>query len=283
MRRFIFSVVCIGLVFSMLAVTFGTANAANNGLELPDPTVDSISGDQHFKVKLLGTAYLPGVTSLESGMLIPAGFPSGEKQFEGSGLKVSGLVDGSATACFPFTGTQYGWGGQVGMWDGINWQLLPTSITTPAESRISFACTTVTKDGYYTFIKWVADRTKLPITVTPKPACGYDIQGLFITEVPIITNLGDRVILEFHSLSIITDGSQNLDGKTITVSARNIIPAGSMIFPPVTGVLQKIHENQFTFSISPNGQITQFYNLSKATFVFDFGYCEDTIQAIGES
>lgn len=283
MKRSIFSVLCICLVFAMLAASFSSASASSSTLELPDPTVNAVSGNQDFKVKLIGSANLPGVTSLESGMLIPAGFPTGEKQFEGSGLKISGLVDGSAAACFPFTGTQYGWGGQVGMWNGSNWQLLPTSITTPAESRISYACTTVAKDGYYTFIKWVTDRAKLPIIVTPKPACGFAIQGFFIPEVPIITDLGDHVIMEFHSMTIITNKSQNLDGKTITMYARDIIPAGSMIFPPITGVLHKIDDGLFGFSFSPNVQVTQYFNVSQATFVFDFGYCEDSFQAGAES
>jgi hypothetical protein len=102
-------------------------------------------------------------------MLVPAGFPSGEKQFEGSALKVGDFETGKLNVCFAFTGTSVGWGGKVGYWDGAAWKLLDTAISTPAESQISWACATAAASGEYAFIKWVVDPSLLP-KETVKPA-----------------------------------------------------------------------------------------------------------------
>ena len=109
----------------LLLGTFGAVSAkpmpTSNSVSLPDPTVTPVSGNTKFEVALLAMQELPGVTTLDSGMLVPTGFPNGEKQFEGKGIQISGFTYGSAKACFAVTAVGQGWGGQVGSWNGTKW------------------------------------------------------------------------------------------------------------------------------------------------------------------
>ena len=95
-------------------------------------------------------------------MLVPVGFPAGEAQYQGDGVIVTGMDSGKATACFTITGTQYGWGGKVGVWNGTKWVLLPTTIKALDESPNSLACAPITGNGTYVFIRYVAEQDKLP-------------------------------------------------------------------------------------------------------------------------
>lgn len=281
MKQISSTVVCFCLVFAMLAASFGSARAANNSLDLPDPTTHYVSGNPEFKVKTIGTANLPGVTHTDSGMLIPAGFPVGEKQFEGNGIQISNLDGGSVKACFPFTGTQYGWGGQVGKWNGSKWLLLPTSTTTPAESRISYACTTVSSDGDYTFLKWVIDPSKIPVA---KSVCGYNFDGVDFNSISD-TETADRHTLTINNFSVYYNGSQDLEGEAITLSIKNVNPAGAVIMEPVTGILHKVAVDQYDFSPSSPVQmvimrssIEDEYEYWTVLWMIDLSYCEDTTE-----
>ena len=152
------------IVLSLLLASFGGAKAAIDD----DPVVTPVSGDMEFTTEVVPIASLPGTIELADLMLAPTGFPEGEAQFEGSGVMISGMDSGKATACFAVSGTQWGWGGKVGMWDGTKWVLLSTSITKAEEALNSLACATVTGNGTYAFIKYVAEPDKLP---AGKPAC----------------------------------------------------------------------------------------------------------------
>ena len=73
------------------------------------------------------------------------------------------MDSGKAKACFVISGTQWGWGGKVGMWDGKKWVVLPTTITTTTdESAQTTACATISGSGIYTFIKYVVSPDLLP-------------------------------------------------------------------------------------------------------------------------
>jgi hypothetical protein len=161
-------VISLLLCAFLLLGTFGAVSAkpmpTSDTTSLPDPTVTPISGNTKFSVDLLSMQDLPGVTTLDSGMLIPTGFPSGEKQFEGKGVQISGFTYGSAKVCFPVVGVNQGWGGQVGTWNGSKWDLLPTTITAVDEQPYSLACATVSANGTYALIDWVVDPSKLPST-----------------------------------------------------------------------------------------------------------------------
>jgi hypothetical protein len=137
---------------------------------LPDPVVTPVSGDMEFSTELLPISKFPGTTEFNQ-MLVPVGFPAGEAQYESDGVIVSGMDNGKATACFYITGTQYGWGGKVGFWNGTKWVKLTTTITALEESNKSLACATITGNGTYAFIRYVADASLLPVAV--KPACTF--------------------------------------------------------------------------------------------------------------
>ena len=64
------------------------------------PLVTPVSGDREFTTQILSIASLPGITTLPGGMLVPLGFPAGEKQFEGAGLRVASFDGGTASLCF---------------------------------------------------------------------------------------------------------------------------------------------------------------------------------------
>ena len=116
------------LVLTLLLGSFGSAKAEIGD----DPVVTPISGDMEFTTEVVPIASLPGTTELDQ-MLVPVGFPEGEAQFEGAGVLVKGIDCGKATACFVISGTQWGWGGKVGMWDGKKWVVLPTTIATTTD------------------------------------------------------------------------------------------------------------------------------------------------------
>lgn len=272
MKKYLFTAIGICLVFTMLFTTYGSASAVTAPKSgLPAPTVTPVSGDKEFNTEIMSTANLPGVTTLESGMLIPVGFPAGEKQFEGRALRISKMDFGSATACFPFTGVKYGWGGQVGMWDGSQWKLLPTTITTPEESTISYACAAVSGNGSYAFIKWVADRTLLPVEIL---TCGYGIRGLFF-DIQNIQYSDDHVTLDLTAAYIFTDGSVDLTGKRVTITIRDELPKGSIIMPPISGVLEPLAPGLYHFTLPAPVSVYQSLAIYSLRWVLDFGTCEE--------
>lgn len=279
MKQISYTVGCICLVFTMLAASFSSAVAANPSPDLPDPKIEIVSGNPDVKVKMIGTANLPGVTHTDSGMLIPAGFPVGEKQFEGNGIQISKLNGGTVNVCFPYTGTQYGWGGQVGKWTGSRWQILPTTTTTQAESSISYACTSVSSDGTYTFLKWVVDPSKIPAI---KTVCGYNLDGVdFSSSTETETD-------EYHDITvdyfyIYTTGDLNLEGKTVTLSIKNVTPEGKVSMEPVTGTLHKTAEDEYTLTPALPVHLIVLHTTSEDEYwtvlwLLDFGNCEDTTE-----
>jgi hypothetical protein len=153
------------LVFALLLGSFGTAKAEVGD----DPVVTPVSGDMEFATEVVPIASLPGTIELADLMLAPAGFPEGEAQFEGAGVLVTKFDAGKANACFTISGTQWGWGGKVGMWNGSKWVMLPTTIkTTGNDGTSTTACATITGNGTYAFIKYVTEPDKLPVR---KPSC----------------------------------------------------------------------------------------------------------------
>jgi hypothetical protein len=164
MKKVLFSLFTFLVVFGMLFTSFGSVNAA----AVDDPVVTPVSGDMEFTTTVVPIASLPGVAELAGGMLVPTGFPESEAQFGSDGVRVTDFESGKAAACFSITGVEVGWGGKVGMWDGSKWVLLPTTITFYEENLVSSACATITSNGTYTFIRWIADPSLLQ---TIKPLC----------------------------------------------------------------------------------------------------------------
>jgi len=203
------------LVLALLFSISGSAKAAVGD----DPTVVPVSGDKDFTTEVIPIAQFPGTTEFNQ-MLVPVGFPAGEAQYEGSGVVITGMENGQATACFAISGTQWGWGGKVGSWDGKKWVLLPTTIAATAdETATTYACTTITGNGTYVFIKYVVDPSLLP----QMQECPFSFYISFfrITAVwtPSGTGYTDSVTgMEFYS-------SEDISGQPVTVQYLHSVPA----------------------------------------------------------
>ncbi len=163
MRKLVIPLLCCLLVLTSLLSSYSTVSAT----DLDNPVITPVSGDMEFSTTIVSTSSLPGITELPGGMLVPVGFPSGEAQFQGNGIRISEFETGKATVCFSITGTEVGWGGKVGLWDGEKWIMVPTTITSYEENLVSSACATITSGGTYAFIRWVAHPELLP-------GCEYD-------------------------------------------------------------------------------------------------------------
>jgi len=160
MKKFVLPFFSLLLVLSLALSSFSSVTAAGGG----DPWVTPVSGDMEFTATIVPIASLPGVIELPSQMLAPAGFPAGETQFGGNGVRVTEFETGKATACFSLSAQEVkkGWGGKVGMWDGAKWVLLPTTIAPVAEeASFTSACAGITGNGTYAFIKYIADAALL--------------------------------------------------------------------------------------------------------------------------
>jgi hypothetical protein len=157
------------LTLAFVLTLVGTAGASSSG----QATVTPITGDSSFTVAPVAVLQLPGQTTTAGGLVVPSGFPAGEKQFEGNGVTISGLSYGTAKACFPISALNQGWGGKVAYWDGSVWKLLDTSISTPAEGTFSWACSTISNNGTYALLTWVVDASKLVVTQTKLTECSF--------------------------------------------------------------------------------------------------------------
>jgi hypothetical protein len=230
MKRFVLPLFSGLLVLSLLLGSFATAKAAPGD----NPTVTPVSGDTDLTTEIIAIASLPGVTELAGGMLAPAGFPAGEAQFGGNGIRVTGMDSGKATACFYLSAAEInqGWGGKVGVWDGTQWVLLATSISLPEETNNAIACATISGNGTYAFIKYVTEPDKLP--TVQLPACNYF--AFFMPELVA----GETIDGVYHgTLTRFLFISLDLrDGMYVTVRSLGTEPPGFIEMPGVgSGVL----------------------------------------------
>jgi hypothetical protein len=212
MKRLVLPLFSCLLVLTLVLGSFSTAKAAPGD----PPVVTPVSGDTEFVIEIIPIASLPGTTELANQMLVPVGFPAGEAQYEGVGVMVKGMDSGKATACFTITGTEVGWGGKVGLWNGTKWVLLPTTITPPTETPNSIACATVTGNGIYAFIRWVTDPEKLPVYF---PSCG-DLTFAYPNESGFDDYSG------WMSQAIVISNYLIPDGTPISFQLINVIPSG---------------------------------------------------------
>ncbi len=207
------------LVLSLLLGTYGSAKAAPGD----DPVVTPVSGDTEFTTAVVPIAALPGTVTLDDGMLAPVGFPTGEAQFGSNGIRVSGMDQGKATACFFLSAAaiNQGWGGKVGVWNGSKWVLLPTSITTTEESNTATACASIAGNGTYAFIQYVAEPDKLP----KARECDFDVD-LYLTGFSTINtedySQGWLTGAMFYSTHVLT-------GLPISMRLYQSIPAGQFV------------------------------------------------------
>lgn len=207
--------VSVTLVLVLLLSSSGTVLANS-----PQPTVTLLSGNAPFSLSFVDVSALPAASVVSSGdLLLPAGFPVGEKQFEGQAITVSGLAPSTAKACFPITALNQGWGGQVASWNGAKWELLATTFDTPNESTISWACATIAGDGTYALLAWVTDSSKL-VAYYP-PSCGemayaypYDLH--YVSGTGWVMSVGE--IYSYFPIPL---------GTNISFQILNVEPPGS--------------------------------------------------------
>lgn len=150
LKVFVASLMVLGLLF----VTFGSVFA------LPAPTtalaepvaVESFAGEK-FTAVVVTPPNLPG-TMDEGGMIMPVGMGSGEGQFSGNGLKVSGLKDGETVSVkFDFKYYNHMWKGSIYKWDGTRWVKLATTVVPPAaDESITWATASGVGNGKYVLI-----------------------------------------------------------------------------------------------------------------------------------
>jgi hypothetical protein len=162
MKKVGFAIFSYLLVLTLLLAPTGIVRAE----DLNEPIVTPVSGDMEFTTTFIPIAEFPGTAEYDQ-MIVPVGYPDGEAQFQGDGVIVTGMDSGVATACFTITGTQWGWGGKVALWNGSKWVKLETSITTPDESPSSIACAPITGNGTYVFIRYVVNVDLLPKYIPP--------------------------------------------------------------------------------------------------------------------
>ncbi len=173
------------LLVSVLILTFVLASFSSAKADSADaPTITPVSGDQVFSSSFVSPEALPGSMKLGE-LTVPVGFPSGEAQFGGLGITVSGMDYGQASLCYNIktAAVDQGWGGKVGLWTGTKWELLPTTITAPTEGTLASACATISGSGTYAFIKYVAEPSLLP-----KEKCSF-------TATPNFYSYGEGVVL----------------------------------------------------------------------------------------
>lgn len=242
---------------------------------LPNPIITSISGDQVFGTAFLPLLSLPGTTTLDNGMPAPIGFKKGEKQFEGVGLKVTGMDYGKAKVCFPITSVGQGWSGKVAMWTGSKWNFLPTTLSPQGENGYAQACADINGSGTYVLIKWVADPSKLPVTT--KPSCGYDIDWAVGIGSGRPTELSDGSYSGFIS-EIWINSSMDLSGKQVTVSLFNSTPSGSMKWlGTASGSLVLDYDTVYSLTNFPYVPYTMKADTTGLNYLLDFGSCVQVV------
>jgi hypothetical protein len=137
------------LVLSMFFSTFGAAQAAP--LQ-SDPVVTVISGAAGLKTTVIALENLPGSYVGSEGLTLPVNSPTGDMQFGGDGVQVSGLEGGSANACFATKPPAEGWSGKVYSFNGSKWVSVESTTTENEEGLFAKTCATIYHDGTYALI-----------------------------------------------------------------------------------------------------------------------------------
>lgn len=227
--------------------------------KLPDPVVTWIDGDNEFTATMLSTVQLPGTSGADA--YLPLGdWPEGEKLFGDKGVALSGFSYGSVSICFPVFTANMGWSYAVGVFDGSQWNTLPTSITKQEETPNSWACSTVYANGTYALLKWWGN-SNLSLQ-----ACGYNITlvGLesYTTHEDENYMYGAITMLAFYSRA-------DLSGEPVTLKFKGAIES-----PAVSAVLYSIGPDIYIFENKIPVKISKFGNLDNVTLTLKFDTCK---------
>ena len=140
--------VCLLLTVSFVLPVEAKA-ASNDVVSGSDPVVVGLTGDLAFTTTVIDQANIPG-SVLQDQEYLPVGY-SGAMQFNGKGVEVKGVTNGTEKACFNFDLHNYGWTGNVYQWNGAKWVKLNTTITNHDEGN-TVACAVIHGNGVYALL-----------------------------------------------------------------------------------------------------------------------------------
>lgn len=146
MKKRNLSLLIVAIIVCMLFSVFSTAKAAP--LQA-GAVVTPINGAISLQTKIVRLEDLPGTVMGSSGSYLPASSPTGDRQFYGDGIAVSGLTGGSASLCMNAPVSTSGWTGTLYKWTGSKWEKLATVNTDLPESTLASACSVIYSDGTY--------------------------------------------------------------------------------------------------------------------------------------
>jgi hypothetical protein len=151
-------------------VSAGVGPIISNGPQPADPTAAPAAAGATLTSQVLPLPVLLGTHLLDSGKYEPVGYKTGEVQFGGSGLKVSGLTGAEkAKVCFAFPSYRYKWDGKVNQWNGTKWVPLLTTFTKDVDGVVDWACTSAGGNGTYSLIIWYYGPPEAPYEPIPEP------------------------------------------------------------------------------------------------------------------
>jgi hypothetical protein len=149
MKRTLFTVFSFVIMFCFVLASFGTVKAS---AAPSDPVVTPISGDLVFTTQVVAPFTLSAAVVADGDRYLPAGYASGDLQFIGNAVIVSGFDGGTASACFSNPDYRFGWHGTVHQWLNGKWTPLPTTTTEGTEGLSATACATIYGSGTYALL-----------------------------------------------------------------------------------------------------------------------------------
>jgi len=157
------------LVVALLTISFGTVFAtAPSSYQLVDPLAVAGSGSVKFTQLVLAPLYLPGTVTADN-LILPDGFKTGQAQFSGNGIRVSGLKAGETVSLtFDYYFYNFMWSGSIYKWSGTQWMKLATTvIPAGADGVTSWAKVSGVGNGTYALI--IGNYGLPPVDVQPTP------------------------------------------------------------------------------------------------------------------
>lgn len=216
----------ICLIFSLVPLNTASAITAPIPLQSPSnwepPVITPLTGDKEFTVKTLDPiALTTGTTKTENNLVVPAGFPLGQKQFGGEVALVKDFDGGTARACFSLPNYRYGWDGGISQWNGSAWTPLPSSLTEGKEGGPATVCTTIYGNGTYALIIGFTHPEK---ATADFPVCSEDFDAITI---PFYID-GDGETFATFAFIILLVNQPFPEGTSIRYNIINVNPAGSL-------------------------------------------------------
>jgi hypothetical protein len=273
----------IGIVALLVAVTFAFSSigAVNASSDLPGPTFSVTSGDTSFTTALVPIVSLPGVTTLSNGMLIPVNFKTGEKQFAGDGLLVTGFESGTASACFAFNPDNSIWSAAVAKWDGSKWLLLPTTFSAPKENIYSIACSSVAESGTYALLEWIGDPAKLAAQQGNQSNCNFPVKWVYEANTTYVDNGYGYESYSFATFFVdFSSNAVDYTGMPLTVTVSST-PNGTYTWTPASISGNLVYNGAgsptdyyYYIPVSPAAvYYNQYGDLPSVTYHLNFGSC----------